>query len=139
MTKTVQVTWVEKRQFVGTDGSKHSVVMSSQDEENGVGMSPSQLLMVALGGCTSYDVVSILEKKRQKLTGLKVTVTGEQDSDAPWAYRKIHVHYAVRGKELKEKAVRDAIELSESKYCSVAATVRGTAEITFDYEIISDG
>jgi len=139
MTKTVQVTWVEKRQFVGTDGSKHSVVMSSQDEENGVGMSPSQLLMVALGGCTSYDVVSILEKKRQKLTGLKVTVTGEQDSDAPWAYRKIHVHYAVRGKELKEKAVRDAIELSESKYCSVAATVRETAEITFDYEIISDG
>jgi putative redox protein len=136
--KTVQITWVEKRQFVGTDQSKHSVVMSSQDEENGVGMAPSQMLMVALGGCTSYDTVSILEKKRQNLTGLKVTVTGEQDADAPWAYRKLHIQYTLRGKGLKEKAVQDAISLSEEKYCSVAATVRGTAEITFDYEIIEE-
>jgi len=138
MTKMVQVTWIEKQQFLGVDGSKHSVVMSSQDEENGVGMSPSQLLMVALGGCTSYDVVSILGKKRQKLTGLQVTVTGEQDTEAPWPYRKIHVHYAVRGRGLVEKAVRDAIELSETKYCSVAATVRGTAKVIFDYEILED-
>lgn len=138
MSKKVQVTWIEKQQFLGVDGSKHSVVMSSHDEENGTGMSPSELLMVALGGCTSYDVVSILEKKRQKLTGLQVTVTGEQDTEPPWPYRKIHVHYTVRGRGLAEKAVRDAIELSEAKYCSVAATVRGTAEVTFDYEILGD-
>jgi len=138
MTKTVQVTWVEKRQFIGTDSSRHSVVMSSQDDENGTGMSPSQLLMVALGGCTSYDVVGVLEKKRQRITGLNVSVTGEQDSEAPWTYRKIHIHYAVRGRQLKDKAVKDAIVLSESKYCSVAATIRGVAEITFDYEIIEE-
>jgi len=136
MAKTVRVTWVQKRQFVGTDDSNHSVVMSSQDEENGTGMSPSQLLLVGLGGCTSYDVVGILEKKRQRLTGLEVTVTGEQEPDPPWTYRKIHIHYEVRGKGLKEKAVQSAIKISEEKYCSVAATVRGTAEVTYDYTIV---
>jgi putative redox protein len=138
MAKTVHVTWVQKRQFVGSDGSKHSVVMSSQDEENGTGMSPSQLLLVGLGGCTGYDVVDILLKKRQQLTGLEIVVTGEQDADPPWAYRKIHVHYVVRGRGLREKAVRDAIALSEEKYCSVAVTVRGVAEITQDYTIVEE-
>ena len=136
MAKQVRVKWVEQRQFVGTDGTKHSVVMSSQDEENGTGMSPSQLLLVSLGGCTAYDVVNILEKKRRTLTGLEVRVTGEQESDPPWTYRKINIEYLVRGHGLSEKAVRDAIELSEEKYCSVAATLRGVAEITFEYTIL---
>jgi putative redox protein len=138
MAKKVNVKWVGKREFVGTDSSKHSVVMSSQDEENGTGMSPSQLLLVALGGCTAYDVVSILEKKRQHLTGLEVKVTGEQEPDPPWTYRKVHVDYILRGKELSEKAVQDAIELSEEKYCSVSTTVRGSAEITYDYTIVEE-
>ena len=138
MAKTVHITWVQKRQFVGSDSSKHSVVMSSQDEENGTGMKPSDLLLVGLGGCTGYDVVDILLKKRQQLTGLEIVVTGEQDADPPWAYRKIHVHYVVRGRGLREKAVRDAIALSEEKYCSVTATVRGVAEITQDYTIVEE-
>jgi putative redox protein len=136
--KTVRVKWVEKKQFVGTDESKHSVVMSSQDEENGTGMSPSQLLLVALGGCTAYDVVAILQKKRQRLTGLEIAVTGKQDPHPPWTYRKIHIHYVVQGKELREKAVHDAIRISEEKYCSVSATVRGAAEITYDYTIVEE-
>ncbi len=138
MAKQASVTWLKKRQFVGTDGSKHSVVMSSQDEENDVGMSPSQLLLVSLGGCTSYDVVNILEKKREPLTGLEVRVTGEQEPDPPWTYRKIHIAYIVRGQGLSEKAVRDAIKLSKEKYCSVAATLRGKAEITYDYTIVDE-
>ena len=138
MAKTVHVTWVQKRQFVGSDSSRHSVVMSSQDEENGTGMKPSDLLLVGLGGCTGYDVVDILLKKRQKLTGLEVVVTGEQDAEPPWPYRKIHVHYILRGKGLREKAVQDAIALSEEKYCSVAATVRGVAEITNEYTIVEE-
>lgn len=138
MAKTARVTWVERRQFVGTDSSKHSVVMSSQDGENATGMRPSELLLVALGGCTSYDVVDILEKKRQRVMGLEVTVTGEQEPDPPWTYRKIHIQYVVRGKGLREKAVRDAIELSEQKYCSVAATLRDAAEITYDYAIVEE-
>jgi len=112
--------------------------MSSDDEENGIGMSPSQLLLVGLGGCTAYDVVEILHKKRQKITGLEVIVTGRQDEILPRPYRKIHIHYTVTGKNLKEKAVKDAIVLSEEKYCSVAATVRGSAEITFEYTIRED-
>ena len=135
MAKMVQVKWLEKRQFVGIDNTKHSVVMSSDDEENGIGMSPSQLLLVGLGGCTSYDVVEILHKKRQKITNLEVVVTGFQDEDPPWTYRKIHIHYNVTGKKLSEKAVKDAIALSEEKYCSVAATVRGSADITYEFTI----
>jgi putative redox protein len=138
MAKQATVRWVEKRQFVGTDSTKHSIVMSSQDAGNGTGMSPSQLLLVSLGGCTAYDVVSILEKKRQRLTGLEVKVTGEQEKDPPWTYRKIHVEYVVRGAELSEKAVCDAIELSEKRYCSVAATLRGASEITHVYTIVED-
>jgi len=136
VTATATITWLKQRQFVGTDGTGHSVVLSSQDEENGVGMSPSQLLLVSLAGCTAYDVVSILEKKRQTLTGLEIKVTGEQDGEPPWTYRKIHMEFLVRGDGLSEKAVRDAIELSEGKYCSVAATLRGTVEITYEYTIV---
>jgi putative redox protein len=136
MGKAARVKWVESRQFVGIDSTGHSVVISSPDD--GVGCKPSDLLLLALGSCTSYDVVSILEKKRQKLTGLEVTVTAEQDEDAPWTFRKLHMQFTFRGKGLKEKAVRDAIELSESRYCSVAATLRGTAEIDYDYTIEED-
>ena len=138
MAKTVRVKWIEKRQFVGTDSTKHSVVMSGSGPEDGTGMNPSQLLLISLGGCTSYDVVDILQKKRQKLTGLEVFVTGDQEADPPWAYRDIHVHYVVHGKGLREKAVKDAIGLSEEKYCSVAATLCSTAEITYDFEIIEE-
>ena len=133
MAQSVLVKWVESRQFVGIDSTNHSVVISSPDD--GVGCKPSDLLPLALGSCTAYDVVSVLEKKRQKLTGLEVTVTGEQDEDAPWAFRRLHMQFTVRGQGLKEKAVRDAIDLSEEKYCSVAATLRGAAEITYDYTI----
>jgi putative redox protein len=136
MAKTAKVKWVESRQFIGVDSTNHSVVMSSPDD--GIGMKPSDLLLVSLGGCTAYDVVSILEKKRQKLTGLEVAVTGEQDAESPWPFRKIHLHYTLRGRGLKEKAVQDAIELSEEKYCSVAATVRGVAEIDYEYTIVEE-
>jgi putative redox protein len=109
--------------------------MSAHDEENDVGIGPAEMLLLSLGGCTSYDVVNILTKKRQKLTGLEVVVTGEQAEEPPWPYLKIHVLYRLRGKGLREKAVRDAIELSETKYCSVAATLRPSVEITYDYTI----
>ena len=138
MAKLTRVVWVDRQQYVGIDSSKHSVVISAQDEENGTGMSPSALLLVGLGGCTGYDVVDILRKKRQPLTGLEIVVTGEQDEDPPWTYRKIRIHYKVQGKGLREKAVRDAIELSEEKYCSVAATLRGVAEISYDYSIVDE-
>jgi len=132
----VSVKWIGEKQFVGVDSSKHSVVMSTQDENNGTGMKPSELLLVALAGCTSVDVVGILEKKRQDLRGLQINVKGAQDEDPPWAYRRIEVEYVVTGRDIKEKAVADAIKISEQKYCSVAATVRGVAEVVTSYRII---
>jgi putative redox protein len=83
------------------------------------------------------DVVEILKKKRMKLTLLEVTTSGEQDPEPPWAYRKIHVKYRIGGEGLTDKAVAQAISLSQEKYCSVAATVRGVAQITTEYEIVT--
>ena len=132
----VSVTWLQNQQFVGTDSTKHSVVLSGTGPDDGVGMKPSELLLVALGGCTGYDVVNILTKKREKLTDLRITVEGEQAADPPWRFVKVHVHYVVTGHNLNPDAVEQAIKLSEEKYCSVSATVAQSAEITYDFEII---
>jgi putative redox protein len=132
---TISVRWINERNFVGVDSTGHSVVLSGQ--KNGIGVSPSQMLLVALAACSSVDVVEILEKKRKKLTLLEVTATGEQDPDPPWTYRKIHVKYRLGGKDLTVKAVEQAIRLSEEKYCSVAATVRGVAKISTEYDIVT--
>lgn len=133
--KTVDVTWLRNLQFVGTDSGKHSVVLSGSGPEDGIGMKPSDLLLVSLGGCTAYDVANILQKKRQPLTGLRVTVSGEQAPDPPWPYVKIHVHYEIIGHSLDSDAVAQAIKLSKEKYCSVSATLSQAVELTYDYEI----
>jgi putative redox protein len=132
----VQVTWVQNEQFVGTDSTNHSIVLSTA--KDGTGAKPSDMLLVALGACAGVDVVGILVKKRQKLSGLQIQVDGQQDADPPWAFRKIHVEYILRGQGISEKAVQQAVELSEEKYCSVAATIRGVAEITSSYQIVED-
>ena len=128
------VRWIGGQQFIGIDSTKHSVVLSST--KDGVGMKPSELMIVALGACSSVDVVGILEKKRTPLTSLEVQASFVQDEDPPWTFRKIHLHYILKGKDLKDKDITQAIELSEEKYCSVSATLRGVAEITWDYEIL---
>ncbi|MDJ0818155.1 MAG: OsmC family protein [Desulfobacterales bacterium] len=130
---TTTVKWLSEKHFVGVDSGGHSVVLSGQ--KDGIGVSPSQMLLVALASCSSVDVVEILKKKRKKLTLLEVTATGEQDPEPPWAYRKIHLAYRLSGEGLTGKAVSQAIELSHEKYCSVAATVRGVAKITTDFTI----
>ena len=132
---TTTVRWLNEQHFVGIDSGGHSVVLSGQ--KNGIGVSPSQMLLVALASCSAVDVVEILKKKRKKLTMLEVTASGEQDPEPPWPYRKIHVRYRVGGEGLTDKAVSQAISLSQEKYCSVAATVRGVAQITTEYEIVA--
>lgn len=131
----VSLVWLQDEQFVGTDSSKHSVVLSTQNEANGVGMKPSELLLISLAGCTAVDVVRILDKQRMLLSGLEIRVTGEQQPDPPWTYEAIHMHFLLRGRSLTEQAVKRAIELSENKYCSVAATLRAQVEITWSFEI----
>jgi putative redox protein len=130
------IRWVTGKQFVGTDSTHHSVVLSPADV--GVGMKPSELLLVALGSCTAVDVVEILAKKRTTLISLEIQVTGEQDVDPPWTFRKFHIQYLLKGKGLTEKAVAQAIQLSEEKYCSVAATIRATAPISTGFEILPE-
>jgi putative redox protein len=132
------VKWLQNKQFVGIDSSRHSVVLSTQDEGNAVGVKPSEMLLVALGSCTAVDVVDILAKKRTPVTSLEIEVNGEQDPEPPWPYRKIHLVYRLRGQGLTPAGVEQAIRLSEEKYCSVAATVRGVATITWDYVIEDD-
>jgi putative redox protein len=124
------VRWAGKKTFIGTDSTGHSVVMSSV--KDGVGMKPSELLLVALGACSSYDVVSILEKRKIKLDKLEVHVTAEQDSEPPWTFQKIHLKYILSGKGLTPNHVEKAVSLSEEKYCSVAATLKGKATITWE-------
>ncbi|HNT54796.1 MAG TPA: OsmC family protein [Anaerolineaceae bacterium] len=128
------VRWIGGKQFVGTDSTRHSVVISTPDE--GVGMKPSELLLVALASCTAVDVVEILHKKRLTLSSLEIQANAEQDPEPPWAFRKIQVHYILHGAGLTETAVSQAIQLSEEKYCSVAATVRGVAEVHTSFEIV---
>ena len=131
---TTTVKWITGKQFVGIDSTNHSVVLSTSDE--GVGLKPSDLLLIALASCTAVDVVEILTKKRMPLDHLEILCSGEQDQDPPWTFRKIHLHYIVSGRNLTKKALEQAIQLSEEKYCSVAATVRATAEITTEFEIL---
>ena len=133
---SANVRWISGKQFVGTDSTKHSVVLSTPDE--GVGMKPSELLLVALASCTAVDVVEILAKKRTPLSSLEIQTTAVQDDEAPWTFRKFHLKYIVKGKGLTPKSVAQAIKLSEEKYCSVAATVRGVAEVTTEYEILAE-
>jgi putative redox protein len=133
---TTTVRWVTGKQFVGIDSTKHSVVLSTGDE--GVGVKPSEMLLIALSACTAVDVVDILAKKRTPLSLLEIIATGEQDPNPPWPYRKINLKYVVRGRGLNEKAVAQAIQLSGEKYCSVAATIRGVAEITTEFEILPE-
>lgn len=132
-----RVTWVQKLQFVGTDSTKHSVVLSKPDEENGIGMKPSELLLVSLAGCTAYDVVNILQKKRKQLVHLEVEAEAHQQEAPPWPYTAIHLRYLVVGEDISARDVAKAIQLSHEKYCSVSATLRPSVEITHDYVVFA--
>ena len=133
---TSTVKWIGGKTFVGIDSTSHSVVISTPAD--GVGMKPSELLLVAVASCSAVDVVEILNKKRMPLSQFEISATGEQDPDPPWTFRKIHLHFCLWGKNLNEKSVAQAIELSEEKYCSVAATIRATVQITTDFEILAE-
>ena len=131
---TTTVRWVSGKQFVGTDSRNQSIVLSGDDPARGI--SPSQALLIGLSACSAYDVLDIMAKKRKPLALLEVIATGEQDPEPPWAYRRIHLKYRVSGTQLTEKALMQAIQLSQEKYCSVAATVRGVAEIVTEVEMV---
>lgn len=124
--------------FVGISPSGHAQLMDANSERRAA-PTPLENLLVAVAGCTAFDVQSILHKKRQDVTDYQVEISGERREEHPRAFIKLHIKHIVHGRNISEKAVADAIELSDETYCSVAATVRPTAEITTSYEIVEAG
>ncbi len=123
--------------FIGISPGGHAQVLDT-NHERASAATPVELLLIALGSCTAVDVVSILRKKREQVTDYRVEVRGERRAEHPRSFTRMEVKHILRGRKLSEKAVAQAIELSETKYCSVAATLRPTAEIVSSYEIIDE-
>ena len=121
--------------FVGVPPSGHAFVMDNNGERRSA-PTPLEHLLVAVAGCTAFDVQPILKKKRQDVTDYWVEISGERREEMPRAFIKFNIKLVVHGRNISEKAVADAIALSNEKYCSVAATVKPTAEITTSYEIV---
>ncbi|HKP47169.1 MAG TPA: OsmC family protein [Pyrinomonadaceae bacterium] len=122
--------------FVGRTPSGYTVALDTDHDRNSA-PTPMELLLIALGACTGVDVASILKKKRQDVMDYRIEVKGQRRSEHPRSYSRLEVKHIVTGKNISQQAVRQAIELSEEKYCSVAATLRPTAEIVSSFEIIS--
>lgn len=123
--------------FIAITPSGHAQVLDT-NSERGSAASPVELLLIALGSCTGIDVISILKKKRQHVTDYRIEVSGQRRTQHPRAYTEMQVRHVLRGRNLSEKAVAQAVELSEAKYCSVAATLRPTVEIVSSFEIIEE-
>jgi putative redox protein len=132
--QTASVQWIGEQKFVAIGPSGHAITIDS-DRASNKAPGPMELVLMALGACTATDVVIVLEKKRQKLQSLEVICSGERAADPPTVWVKLELLYRLRG-ELDEKAVQHAIQLSEEKYCSVSATLRKTATLTWRYEIL---
>ena len=134
--QTAAVKWIGEQKFLATSPSGHALALDS-DRESNRAPGPMELVIMALGACTATDVVVILEKKRQKLAALEVLVSGERAPAPPTVWTKIEILYRLKGR-LDEAAVKQAIELSQEKYCSVEAMLKKTAEVTWRYEIVKE-
>lgn len=122
------------RQFVATTGTGHHLLLD--DAAGNTGAKPIELVAVALAGCTAFDVVNILRKKRQQVTGYEVRVEADQAANPPQVFTHVRIHHVVTGMDISPDALEDAIRLSEEKYCSVGAMVRKSAEINTTFEIV---
>ena len=131
------VRFVSDDLFVGITPSGHSITLDT-DSSRSIAPSPTELLLLAAGACTATDVASILTKKRQQVTKYIIEVSGERRDEYPRKYTSMKVHHILTGRNLSERAVKQAIELSDTKYCSVAATLRPGVEIQTSFEIIED-
>ena len=136
-TTKATIHFAENDFFVGITPSGHAQTIETDSQRHSAA-TPMELLLLALGGCTGVDVISILRKQRQQISDYRIEVSGERREEHPRAYTRLFVKHIVRGRGVSRDAVERAIELSDQKYCSVAATLRGTAEIITSYEIIED-
>jgi putative redox protein len=128
-----KVTWIEDKRFVGQASSGHGIVVDASADK--IGPSPMELLLIGMAGCTGHDVIEILRKQRQQVTGLEIGVRAERAEKPPRVYTTIEVEYVVRGHDLSSACVERAIKLSEEKYCSASIMLGATAHITSTYRI----
>ncbi len=137
---SVQLGWQGGFKFESEDSHGHTLTVDAPENEGDVfdGMMPGDLLLSSLGSCSGIDVVNILRRQRQDVTGIEISVMGEQLPDAPWTWVAIKLEYTVRGRGLRESSVRRAIELSEERYCSIGATIGGRAEINSSFTIVEE-
>ena len=135
-----RVKWVEAVTFVGESASGHAVVMDGPPESGGrnLGIRPMEMLLLGMGGCTAFDVVTILKKARQPVTDCVVEMQAERADTDPKVFTRIHVHFVVTGNGLSDKQVARAVELSAEKYCSASIMLGKAAEISHDYEVASN-
>ncbi len=134
-----RIQWAGEAMFLGESGSGHVVVMDGPPDHGGrnLGVRPMEMVLIGLGGCTNFDVVSILKKARQPVESCEAFLEAERADEEPKVFTKIHVHFVVKGRGLKEAQVKRAVELSAEKYCSASIMLgRGGVEITHDYEIV---
>ena len=135
-----RVKWVEQVSFLGETESSHAVLMDGSPAAGGrnLGPRPMEMLLLGAGGCTSFDVMSILKKSRQAVSGCYVELDAERAETDPKVFTNIHMHFVVTGKNIKPEAVEKAIKLSAKKYCSASIMLGATAAITHDFEVIQE-
>lgn len=135
-----RVKWVEQASFLGETESNHAVLMDGPPTAGGrnLGPRPMEMLLIGAGGCTCFDVVSILKKSRQAVSDCYVELDAERAETDPKVFTKIHMHFVVTGKDIKPEAVEKAIKLSAEKYCSASIMLGQTAVITHDFEVIQE-
>lgn len=132
-----RIKWAQDAMFIGESGSGHAVVMDGPEESGGrnLGVRPMEMMLLGMGGCTAFDVVHILKKSRQAVTDCVAELDAERADTDPKVFTKIHVHFVITGKNLAEKQVQRAVELSAEKYCSASIMLSKSVDITHDYEI----
>ncbi len=133
-----RVKWLDHMSFVGESNSGHSVVMDGAPDAGGrnLGIRPMEMLLLGTGGCTSFDVISILKKQRQDVVDCVADMEAERATEIPQVFTPIHIHFTVSGRNLDHGKVKKAIELSANKYCSASKMMEQTAEVTHDFEIV---
>lgn len=134
-----KVKWVDGMQLVGESGTGHAIVMDADAEFGGndTGVRPTELILIGLGGCSGMDIISILKKKKQQITGLESRITGKKSDTHPKKFIEFNIEYIVSGKDISEEAVKRAVALSMEKYCSVKLTLEGSATVNYSYKILN--
>ncbi len=132
-----RIKWVQDATFLGESGSGHAVVMDGPPDHGGrnLGVRPMEMLLLGMGGCSAFDVVHILKRGREPVTDCVAELVAERADQEPKVFTRIHLHFIVTGRELSDKRVARAVQLSAEKYCSASIMLGKTADITHDYEI----